>query len=155
MRRHVESGHGNQVAFLWEGNDLGEDASFTYAQMLDKVQRMANVLKDLGVKKGDPVAIYLPMIIELPVAMLACARIGALHSVVFGGFSAESLAGRMLDMKCKVWWFALPILSSDCFRGALVMGSAICKFSRENCGKFTTLPSQFLSFIAALTVWGT
>jgi len=101
LDRHVEAGHGDQIAFLWEGND-GEEQSCTYAQMLDKVCRMANVLLSCGVKKGDPVAIYLPMIIDLPVTMLACARIGAVHSVIFGGFSAESLAGRILDSKCKV-----------------------------------------------------
>lgn len=102
LDRHVEAGHGDKVAFHWEGNDPGEDCKVTYKEMLDKVCRLANVLKDFGVKKGDPVAIYLPMIVELPAAMLACARIGAVHSVVFGGFSSESLMDRILDSKCKI-----------------------------------------------------
>ncbi len=73
--------------------------TYTY---VTQVCRMANVLLSLGVKKGDPVAIYLPMVVELPMTMLACARIGAIHSVIFGGFSSESLAGRILDSKCRV-----------------------------------------------------
>jgi len=89
LDRHVLAGKGDKVAFYWEGNEPSESISFTYAQLLDKVQRFANVLKSKGVKKGDIVSIYLPMLAELPVAMLACARIGAVHSVVFGGFSAE------------------------------------------------------------------
>jgi acetyl-CoA synthetase len=89
LDRHVLAGKGDKVAFYWEGNEPSESITFTYAQLLDKVQRFANVLKSKGVKKGDIVSIYLPMLAELPVAMLACARIGAVHSVVFGGFSAE------------------------------------------------------------------
>lgn len=109
--RHVLAGNGDRIAFLWEGND-GEEKTMTYKQLLDEVSKTANMLKSLGVKKGDNVAIYLPMIMELPVAMLACARIGAVHSVVFGGFSAESLASRMVDSKAKV------LISADgCMRG--------------------------------------
>ncbi len=99
--RHVEAGHGNQVAFHWEG-EPGDTRTITYAQLLDDVQRAANALKALGVSKGDRVAIYMPMIPELPVAMLACARIGAPHSVVFGGFSANALRDRINDASCSV-----------------------------------------------------
>ncbi|MDD9369249.1 MAG: acetate--CoA ligase [Acidimicrobiales bacterium] len=101
LDRHVEAGHGQKVAYHWEG-EPGDHRTVTYADLLDEVQRFANVLKGLGVTKGDRVAIYMPMIVELPVAMLACARIGAPHSVVFGGFSADSLADRINDAECKV-----------------------------------------------------
>jgi acetyl-CoA synthetase len=101
LDRHVAAGLGDRVAFHWEG-EPGDTRTITYADLLDDVQRFANVLKGLGVVKGDRVAIYMPMIPELPVAMLACARIGAAHSVVFGGFSADSLADRINDATCKV-----------------------------------------------------
>ncbi|EYT49895.1 acetyl-CoA synthetase [Brachybacterium muris UCD-AY4] len=94
--RHVEAGHGEQVALLAEYED-GGDARYTYAQLQDEVSRMANVLGDMGVRTGDRVAIYLPMIPEAVIAMLACARIGAPHSVVFGGFSADALRSRIED----------------------------------------------------------
>jgi acetyl-CoA synthetase len=99
--RHVEAGHGDQVAYHWEG-EPGDTRTITYADLLDEVQRAANALKELGVGKGDRVAVYLPMIPELPVTMLACARIGAVHSVVFGGFSAAALRDRINDSECKV-----------------------------------------------------
>nr|XP_002740861.2 PREDICTED: acetyl-coenzyme A synthetase, cytoplasmic-like [Saccoglossus kowalevskii] len=95
-----EKGLGDQVAFFWEGNDPDDSSKITYSELLKSVCKFANVLKSQGVKKGDNVAIYMPMIIELVVAMLACARIGAVHSIVFGGFSSDSLAGRILDAKC-------------------------------------------------------
>jgi acetyl-CoA synthetase len=101
LDRHVEAGDGDKVAYHWEG-EPGDTRTITYADLLGEVQRFANVLKGLGVGKGDRVAIYMPMIPELPVAMLACARIGAPHSVVFGGFSADSLSGRINDAECKV-----------------------------------------------------
>ncbi len=85
-----------------EGNELNDDKQITYGELLDEVCKFSNVLKSLGIKKGDRVAIYMPMIIELPVVMLACARIGAVHSIVFGGFSAESLSQRTLDAKAKL-----------------------------------------------------
>ena len=91
LDRHVEAGLGDRVAFHWRGEE-GEERDLTYADLLRDVQRFANALKDLGVGKGDVVGIYLPMIPEVVVAMLACARIGAPHNVVFGGFSAESVA---------------------------------------------------------------
>ncbi|TAH36089.1 MAG: acetate--CoA ligase [Alphaproteobacteria bacterium] len=94
--RHLAE-HKNRVAIIWEGDDPNESKKITYGELYEQVCRMANVLKSMGVKKGDRVTIYLPMIPEAAYAMLACARIGAIHSVVFGGFSAESLAGRIQD----------------------------------------------------------
>ncbi|MHB8463613.1 MAG: acetate--CoA ligase [Acidimicrobiales bacterium] len=101
LDRHVVAGRGDRVAFHWEG-EPGDTRTITYAQLLDEVARFANVLKGLGVKLGDRVNIYMPMIPELPIAMLACARIGAAHSVVFGGFSADSLRDRINDAEAKV-----------------------------------------------------
>ena len=100
--RHVEAGKGDKVAYYWEGEPDGERREITYADLQRDVVRFANALKKLGVKKGTPVAIYMGMVPELPVAMLACTRLGAPHTVVFGGFSADSLSGRMVDMKCEV-----------------------------------------------------
>lgn len=102
LDRNVQIGNGDKVALFWEGNDLGFDGSLTYSQLLEKVCQLANYLKDVGVKKGDAVVIYLPMLMELPIAMLACARIGAIHSVVFAGFSSDALAQRIIDCKPKV-----------------------------------------------------
>jgi acetyl-CoA synthetase len=101
LDRHVEAGGGDKVAYLWEG-EPGDARDITYAQLLEEVCRLANGLRSLGVRKGDRVNIYLGMIPELPIAMLACARIGAPHSVVFGGFSAESLRDRINDAEAKV-----------------------------------------------------
>jgi acetyl-CoA synthetase len=98
----VEQGRGDKTAILWEGDEPGDSRTFTYAELKAEVEKFANVLKGLGVEKGDPVAIYLPMIPELPIAMLACARIGAPHSVVFGAFSADSLRDRINDCEAKV-----------------------------------------------------
>ena len=88
-----------QVAFYWEGNDPKDEGKITYGELHKDVCKFANVLKTKGVKKGDRVAIYMPMITELVVAMLACARIGAVHSIVFGGYSADSLAMRIMDAR--------------------------------------------------------
>ncbi|XP_021822956.1 acetyl-coenzyme A synthetase, chloroplastic/glyoxysomal isoform X3 [Prunus avium] len=99
---NVEAGLGDKIALYWEGNEPGVDATLTYIQLLHNVCQLANYLKDIGVKKGDAVVVYLPMLMELPITMLACARIGAVHSVVFAGFSAESLAQRIVDCKPKV-----------------------------------------------------
>ena len=96
LDRHVEAGRGDKVAYLYEG-EPGDTRTITYAELLDEVSRFANALKKLGVKRGDRVGIYMGMVPELPVAMLACARIGAPHSVVFGGFSADAVADRMND----------------------------------------------------------
>jgi acetyl-CoA synthetase len=101
LDRHVEAGGGDKVAYFWEG-EPGEERTITYAQLLEEVCRFANGLRSIGVRKGDRVNIYLGMVPELPVAMLACARIGAPHSVVFGGFSAESLKDRINDAEAKV-----------------------------------------------------
>ncbi len=100
LDRHVEAGNGDRVAYHWRGEE-GETRDVTYAELLVSTQRFANALKDLGVEKGDVVGIYLPMIPEVAVAMLACARIGAIHNVVFGGFSAESVRERMEFSQAK------------------------------------------------------
>ena len=99
--RHVESGHGDQIAIYFEG-EPGDTRTITYVQLKDEVSKAANALIELGIKKGDRVAIYLPMIPEATIAMLACARIGAIHSVVFGGFSAEALRSRIEDASAKL-----------------------------------------------------
>jgi acetyl-CoA synthetase len=99
--RHVEAGLGDRVAYFWEG-EPGEERTITYADLLRDVVRFASVLRELGVRKGTPVGIYMGMVPELPVAMLACARLGAPHTVVFGGFSADALADRLNDMRCEV-----------------------------------------------------
>src|SRR5690606_34878441 len=100
--RHVEAGHGDKVAYYWEGEPEGDSRTITYADLQREVCKAANALTELGVGKGDRVAIYLPMIPELPIAMLACARIGAIHSVVFGGFSATALKSRIDDADAKL-----------------------------------------------------
>src|SRR5690606_32437906 len=97
----VDNGLGDRVAFHFEG-EPGDTRTITYAELLDEVQRFANALKGLGVDRGDRVNIYLPMIPEAAIAMLACARIGAAHSVVFGGFSSAALADRINDADAKV-----------------------------------------------------
>jgi acetyl-CoA synthetase len=99
--RHLKTWRKNKAALIWEG-DIGDSKTLTYQQLYYEVCKFANVLKKHGVKKGDRVSIYLPMILELPIAMLACARIGAVHSVVFGGFSAEALRDRVLDCGAKL-----------------------------------------------------
>jgi acetyl-CoA synthetase len=101
LDRHVKTWRKNKAALIWEG-DIGDSKVLTYQQLYREVCKFANVLKKHGVKKGDRVSIYLPMIVELPIAMLACARIGAIHSVVFGGFSADALKDRMLDCRSSV-----------------------------------------------------
>ncbi|MEO1137287.1 MAG: AMP-binding protein, partial [Pseudomonadota bacterium] len=94
--RHLDD-HADDVAIIWEGDDPGEDLAITYRKLHSEVCRMANVLKARGVRKADRVVIYMPMIPEAAYAMLACARIGAVHSIVFGGFSSEALASRIED----------------------------------------------------------
>lgn len=93
---------GDQTAIIWEGDDPTQSKKVTYKQLHHDVCQFANVLKKLGVKKGDVVAIYMPMVPEAAVAMLACARIGAVHSVIFGGFSPEAVAGRIIDSNAKL-----------------------------------------------------
>jgi acetyl-CoA synthetase len=99
--RHLDK-RGDQVAIIWEGDDPYDDKKITYKELYDQVCRLANVMKSNGVKKGDRVTIYMPMIPEAAYAMLACARIGAVHSIVFGGFSPDALAGRIVDCESKV-----------------------------------------------------
>ncbi|HEX2973605.1 MAG TPA: acetate--CoA ligase, partial [Tepidisphaeraceae bacterium] len=101
LDRHLER-RGDQVAILWEGNEPGHDARLTYRQLHAEVCKFANVLRSLGVKKGDRVCLYMQMIPQLAIAMLACARIGAIHSVVFGAFSEDSVRDRVLDSSCKI-----------------------------------------------------
>ena len=100
--RHVLSGYGEKTAIIWEGNDSNDAIKITYDQLLNRVSKFANGLKSIGVKKGDRVCIYMQMIPELAVAMLACSRIGAVHSIVFGAFSSDSLADRINDSNCNV-----------------------------------------------------
>ncbi len=102
LDRHIEAGHGDATAIIWEGNDPSEDKTFSYTELLAEVNKFANVLKAEGIEKGDRVCIYLQMVPELAIAMLACARIGAVHSIVFGAFSAESLRDRINDSECKL-----------------------------------------------------
>jgi acetyl-CoA synthetase len=112
LDRHLEK-RGDQPAILWEGNEPGADSRLTYRELHREVCKFANVLKGFGVKKGDRVSIYMPMVSELAIAMLACARIGAIHSIVFGGFSPDSLADRIVDSTCEVL-----ITTDGVFRGA-------------------------------------
>ena len=102
LDRHIEAGHGDATAIIWEGNDPSEDKTFSYSELLTEVKKFANVLKAQGIEKGDRVCIYLQMVPELAIAMLGCARIGAVHSIVFGAFSAESLRDRINDSACKL-----------------------------------------------------
>ncbi len=111
LDRHLQT-RADQPAIIWEGNEPGEDKVITYRDLHREVSKFANVLKAFGLKKGDRVTIYLPMIPELAISMLACARIGVIHSVVFGGFSAESLKNRLVDSKC-----GLLITSDGTYRG--------------------------------------
>ncbi len=101
LDRHIDAGHGDRVAYHWEG-EPGDTRTITYAQLLEDVSRLANVLRGFGVEKGDRVVVYLPMIPELPMSLLACARIGAIHSVIFGGFSPDSIRDRINDAEAKV-----------------------------------------------------
>jgi len=112
LDRHLEK-RGDQVGLIWEGNEPGEERRFTYKQLHEQVCKFANVLKDNGVKRGDRVCFFLPMIPELAIGLLACTRIGAIHSVVFGGFSAEALRDRIKDSESK-----LLVTCDGTFRGA-------------------------------------
>jgi len=116
LDRHLKTWRKNKAALVWEGED-GQTRMFSYQQLHFEVCRFANVLKKMGVKKGEPVTIYLPMIPELVFAMLACARIGAVHSVVFGGFSAESLRDRILNCDSKV-----VVVADGSIRGGKIIG---------------------------------
>jgi len=126
LDRHLSTWRKNKAALIWEG-DAGDTKSLTYQELYYHVCKFANVLKKYGVKKGDRITIYLPMILELPIAMLACARIGAVHSVVFGGFSADALRDRMLDCEST-----LLICADGYYRG----GKVIC--SKNNADEALT-----------------
>jgi acetyl-CoA synthetase len=102
LDRHVESGLGDKIALIWEGNNPEDNKSYTYSELLIEVQKFSNVLKKLGVEKGDRVCIYMQMVPQLAIAMLSCARIGAVHSIVFGAFSPDSLRDRINDSSCKI-----------------------------------------------------
>jgi len=102
LDRHLENGRADKVAIIWEGEPVGDSKKYTYKELHKEVSKFANVLKKHGIKKGDRVCIYMPMIPELAIAMLACVRIGAIHSIVFGGFSAESLKDRINDAGAKL-----------------------------------------------------
>ena len=117
LDRHLRNGHEGNPALIWEGEPDGQNRIYTYQQLHREVCKFANVLKKKGLKKGDRVALYMPMIPELPIAMLACARIGVIHSVVFGGFSAESLRDRILDCEAK-----LVVTTDGGFRRGKVIG---------------------------------
>jgi acetyl-CoA synthetase len=120
LDRHIKAGRGNKAALIWQGEPLEENKVLTYQQLHYQVCKFANVLKKHGVKKGDRVSIYLPMIPELAIAMLACARIGAIHSVVFGGFSAEALRDRIVDCEAK-----LLITADGYYRSGKTVGSKV------------------------------
>ena len=120
LDKHIKEGRGNKAALIWQGEPLEENRVFTYQQLHYHVCKFANILKKQGIKKGDRVSIYLPMIPELPIAMLACARIGAIHSVVFGGFSAEALRDRINDCEAK-----LLVTADGYYRSGKTVGSKI------------------------------
>ena len=101
LDRHVKSAHKNKLAIIWEGED-GEQRVYSYFKLWKEVNRFANILKSMGVKRGDTVTIYMGRVVELPIAMLATAKIGAIHSVVYGGFSEQALADRITDAKSKI-----------------------------------------------------
>jgi len=117
LDRHLKTWRKNKAAIIWEG-DIGDSKTYTYEQLWYEVNKFANVLKKHGIKKGDRVAIYLPMIPELPIAMLACTRIGAIHCVVFGGFSADALKDRILDSEAS-----MLICTDGYYRGGKVVNS--------------------------------
>ena len=117
LDRHLKTWRKNKAALVWEG-EIGDTKTLTYQELHHEVNKFANVLKKHGVKKGDRVSIYLPMILELPIAMLACARIGAIHNVVFGGFSAEALRDRILDCGSRIL-----ICTDGYYRGGRIIKS--------------------------------
>ncbi len=125
LDRHVAAGRGDTVAIHWEG-EPGDTRTITYGRLLTDVCRFANVLRGLGVGRGDRVAVYMPMIPELVVAMLACARIGAVHSVVFGGFSSDALRDRILDAQARV------VVTAD---GGFRRGAAAALKGQRRCGR--------------------
>ncbi|CAH0545894.1 unnamed protein product [Brassicogethes aeneus] len=131
LDRNVRNGNGDKVAFYWEGNHPDDYSRLTYKKLLEEVCRLSNVLKSKGVQKGDRVAVYMPMILEAVVTILACARIGAVHSLVFAGFSADSFAERILDCEARVL-----ITSDGVWRGEkLLQLKNICDQSMARCAQ--------------------
>ncbi|KAL0280013.1 UNVERIFIED_CONTAM: hypothetical protein PYX00_001441 [Menopon gallinae] len=129
LDKNVKCGLGDKIAYYWEGNDPEDYSRLTYKKLLEEVCRFANVLKSKGIRKGDRVGIYMPMILELPIVMLACARIGAIHSIVFAGFSSDSLAERMQNCQCK-----LLVTADSVWRGEKLIGlKKICDDAMEKC----------------------
>ena len=136
--RHLET-RGDQTAIIWEGDDPQRDEHITYRELHRRVCRMGNVLKSLGVQRGDRVTIYMPMIPEAAISMLACARIGAIHSVVFGGFSPEALAGRIIDCESN-----LVITADEGVRGnKLIPLKSNVDQARQRPGKSAPRASRF------------
>ncbi len=134
LDRHVRAGLGDRTAFIWEG-EPGDTRTLTYAQLLDEVSRFAAVLREKGIRKGDRVALYMPLIPELAVAMLACARIGAVHSVVFGGFSSDALRDRINDSACV----ALVTADGGYRRGNIVPLKQMADVALEGTPSITTV----------------
>jgi acetyl-CoA synthetase len=147
--RHLDT-RGDQTAIIWEGDNPDRDAQITYRDLHRRVCRMANVLKKLGVEKGDRVTIYMPMIPEAAISMLACARIGAIHSVVFGGFSPDALAGRIIDCDSK-----LVVTADQGLRGGRIVplkaSGASCRCIKKSlppakCRAFSTASNRCCSY---------
>lgn len=129
--RIVDQGKGDKIAYIWEGNDVGESKKITYNELKIEVSKFANVLKSYGIQKGSRVAIYMPVTIELVIAMLGCARIGAIHTVVFAGFSSDALAERMVKAKCSVL-----VTADGYYRGdKLIQLKEISAEALEKCDK--------------------
>ncbi|MBS4050602.1 MAG: AMP-binding protein, partial [Methylomonas sp.] len=134
LDRHLDT-RGDQIAIIWEGDHPDYDAKLTYRELHREVCKFANVLKAQGVRKGDRVCIYLPMISEAAVAILACARIGAVHSIVFGGFSADALRDRILDADCR-----LLICADESYRGGKIVPAKInADKAAAQCPNLTTV----------------
>ncbi|XP_022907685.1 acetyl-coenzyme A synthetase [Onthophagus taurus] len=131
LDRNVRNGHGDQIAYYWVGNHPDDYSRLTYKRLLEEVCKFANVLKSKGVKKGDRVAVYMPMILEAVIALLACTRIGAVHSLVFAGFSADSFSERIIDCGAKVL-----ITADGVWRGEKFLQlKSICDQAMEKCSK--------------------
>jgi len=133
LDRHLKTEKKDKIALIWEGEPVGESKKYTYQELYDEVCKFANVLRKMGVKKGDRVSIYLPMVPELPISLLACARIGAIHNVVFGGFSAEALGDRILDCGSN-----FLICSDGYYRNGKVIPSKLnADAAMDNCPNVT------------------
>ncbi|XP_017768260.1 PREDICTED: acetyl-coenzyme A synthetase [Nicrophorus vespilloides] len=131
LDRNIRNGHGDKIAFYWEGNHPDDYSRLTYKKLLEEVCRFANVLKSKGIKRGDRVAIYMPMILESVIAILACTRIGAVHSLVFAGFSADSFSERIIDCQARAL-----ITADGVWRGEKYLAlKSICDQAMDKCAK--------------------